>query len=156
VTQPFQPGHTYSNKVTPSDGATPWSKDIQTITGCMDLFKLLLWSWFNFRVIYWESNLFILDFLFGGVQVLEICPCDLLDFFRVCYIPLFIFDFIILNILSRFVNCFDFLKNQLFVSLIICIVLFSILLIPALSLIISTPFGCDLFYYFWRYYELSS
>jgi hypothetical protein len=32
VTHPFQPGHTYSNKATPSDGATPWSKDIQTIT----------------------------------------------------------------------------------------------------------------------------
>ena len=32
VTHPFQPGHTYSNKATPSDGATLWSKDIQTIT----------------------------------------------------------------------------------------------------------------------------
>jgi hypothetical protein len=32
VTHPFQPGHTYSNKAIPSDGATPWSKDIQTIT----------------------------------------------------------------------------------------------------------------------------
>jgi hypothetical protein len=32
VTHPFQPGHTYKNKATPSDGATPWSKDIQTIT----------------------------------------------------------------------------------------------------------------------------
>jgi hypothetical protein len=31
-THPFQPGHTYSNKATPSDGATPWSEDIQTIT----------------------------------------------------------------------------------------------------------------------------
>jgi hypothetical protein len=33
VTHPFQPGHTYSNKATPPDGATPRSKDIQTITG---------------------------------------------------------------------------------------------------------------------------
>jgi hypothetical protein len=32
VTHPFQPGHTYSNKATPSDGATLWFKDIQTIT----------------------------------------------------------------------------------------------------------------------------
>jgi hypothetical protein len=32
VTHPFQPCHTYSNKATPSDGVTPWSKDIQTIT----------------------------------------------------------------------------------------------------------------------------
>jgi hypothetical protein len=32
VKHPFQPGHTYSNKATPSDGATPCSKDIQTIT----------------------------------------------------------------------------------------------------------------------------
>jgi hypothetical protein len=32
VIHPFQPGHNYSNKATPSDGATPWSKDIQTIT----------------------------------------------------------------------------------------------------------------------------
>jgi hypothetical protein len=35
VTHPFQSGHTYSNKATPSDGATPWSKDIQTITVMM-------------------------------------------------------------------------------------------------------------------------
>lgn len=32
VTHPFQPGRTYSNKATPPDGATPWFKDIQTIT----------------------------------------------------------------------------------------------------------------------------
>jgi hypothetical protein len=32
VTHPFQPGHTYPNKATPPDGATPLSKDIQTIT----------------------------------------------------------------------------------------------------------------------------
>jgi hypothetical protein len=31
----YQLGHTYSNKATPSDGATPWSKDIQTITDVM-------------------------------------------------------------------------------------------------------------------------
>ena len=35
MTHLFQPGHTYSNKATPSDGATPWSKDIQTITEVM-------------------------------------------------------------------------------------------------------------------------
>ena len=35
VTHPFQPGHTYSNKATPPDGATPWFKDIQTITVCI-------------------------------------------------------------------------------------------------------------------------
>jgi hypothetical protein len=39
VTHPFQPGHTYSNKATPPDGATPWSKDIQTITGSTDFFS---------------------------------------------------------------------------------------------------------------------
>jgi hypothetical protein len=32
VKHPFQPGRPYSNKATPSGGATPWSKDIQTIT----------------------------------------------------------------------------------------------------------------------------
>jgi hypothetical protein len=32
VTHPFQPGHTYSNKATPSDDATLWFEDIQTIT----------------------------------------------------------------------------------------------------------------------------
>jgi hypothetical protein len=32
VTHLFQPGHTYSIKATPPDGATPWSKNIQTIT----------------------------------------------------------------------------------------------------------------------------
>jgi hypothetical protein len=31
VTHPFLPGHTYSNKASPPDGATPWSKDIHTI-----------------------------------------------------------------------------------------------------------------------------
>ena len=37
VAHPFQPGHTYSNKATPPDGATPWSKDIQTITACVSV-----------------------------------------------------------------------------------------------------------------------
>jgi hypothetical protein len=32
VTHLLQPGHTYSNKVIPPNGATPWSKNIQTIT----------------------------------------------------------------------------------------------------------------------------
>jgi hypothetical protein len=42
VTHPFQPGHTYSNKATPSDGATPWSKDIQAITNHEDLGDITL------------------------------------------------------------------------------------------------------------------
>ena len=29
----LQPGHTYSNKATPPNAATPWSKNIQTMTG---------------------------------------------------------------------------------------------------------------------------
>jgi hypothetical protein len=43
VTHPFQPGHTYSNKATPSDGATSCSKDIQTITmsDWLSMFRLL-------------------------------------------------------------------------------------------------------------------
>jgi hypothetical protein len=32
VTHLLQPGHTYSNKDTPPNGATPWSKKIQTMT----------------------------------------------------------------------------------------------------------------------------
>jgi hypothetical protein len=32
VTHPLQPGHTHSNKATPPNDATPWSKNIQTIT----------------------------------------------------------------------------------------------------------------------------
>ena len=32
VTHLHKPGHTYSNKATPPNGATPWSKSIQTIT----------------------------------------------------------------------------------------------------------------------------
>jgi hypothetical protein len=32
VTHLLQPGHTYFNKATPPNGATPWSKNIQTIT----------------------------------------------------------------------------------------------------------------------------
>ena len=53
VTHPFQPGHTYSNKATPPDGATPRSKDIQTITFHslvpIDLFKnmSLWWPYLN-------------------------------------------------------------------------------------------------------------
>jgi hypothetical protein len=43
VTHPFQPGHTYSNKVTPSDGGNAWSKDIQTITPT-DTYSLYLLS----------------------------------------------------------------------------------------------------------------
>jgi hypothetical protein len=38
VTHPFQPGHTYSNKATPPDGATPWSKGIETITHVKQLY----------------------------------------------------------------------------------------------------------------------
>ena len=32
VTHLLQPGHTYSNKATPPNGTTPWSKNVQTIT----------------------------------------------------------------------------------------------------------------------------
>jgi hypothetical protein len=32
VTHLFQQGHTYSNRATPSNSATPWAKHIQTIT----------------------------------------------------------------------------------------------------------------------------
>jgi hypothetical protein len=32
MTCPFQPDHTYSNKATPPNDATPWPKNIQTIT----------------------------------------------------------------------------------------------------------------------------
>jgi hypothetical protein len=31
VTHLFQPSHTYSNKATPPNGATPWSKNIQPL-----------------------------------------------------------------------------------------------------------------------------
>ena len=49
VTHPFLPGHTYSNKASPPDGATPWSKDIHTIIFHslvpIDLFKnMSLWG----------------------------------------------------------------------------------------------------------------
>ena len=42
VKHPFQQGHTYSNKAIPPDGATPWSKDIQTITGRKGFIRLTL------------------------------------------------------------------------------------------------------------------
>jgi hypothetical protein len=46
VTHPFQPGHTYSNKATPPDVATPWSKDLQTITcswiGRINIVKMVM------------------------------------------------------------------------------------------------------------------
>ena len=49
VTHLLQPGHTYSNKATLPNGATPWSKNIQTITfhslALIDLFKSMsLWG----------------------------------------------------------------------------------------------------------------
>ena len=40
VTHLLQPGHTYSNKATPPNGATPWSKNIQTITPPFDMCHL--------------------------------------------------------------------------------------------------------------------
>jgi hypothetical protein len=49
VTHLLQPGHTYSNKTTPPNGTTPWSKNIQTITfrslAPIDFFKhVSLWG----------------------------------------------------------------------------------------------------------------
>jgi hypothetical protein len=38
VTHPFQPGHTYYSKATPPNAATPWPKNIQTITFCFSVF----------------------------------------------------------------------------------------------------------------------
>ena len=32
----LQPGHTYSNRATPPNGATPWPKNIQTITDALN------------------------------------------------------------------------------------------------------------------------
>jgi hypothetical protein len=44
VTHLFQPCHTYSIKATPPDGATPWSKNIQTITlSYLALFAQVFW-----------------------------------------------------------------------------------------------------------------
>jgi hypothetical protein len=50
VTHLLQPGHTYSNKATPPNVATPWSKNIQTMSFHslvpIDLFKhMSLWGW---------------------------------------------------------------------------------------------------------------
>jgi hypothetical protein len=39
VAHQLQPGHTYSNKATPPNGATPWSKNIQTIIGAYEFFN---------------------------------------------------------------------------------------------------------------------
>jgi hypothetical protein len=52
VTHPFQLGHTYSNKATHPDGATLWSKDIQTIIGTY--FAFLVW-WCIQDLLWWES-----------------------------------------------------------------------------------------------------
>ena len=69
VTHPFQPGHTYSNKATPPNGATPWPKNIQTITfhslAPIDLFKhMSLWGAIlkhsimqNAMVVWWHMPL---------------------------------------------------------------------------------------------------
>jgi hypothetical protein len=48
LTHPFQRGHTYSNKATPPNGATPWSKNIQTITDGFMISLSTHWdSWVN-------------------------------------------------------------------------------------------------------------
>jgi hypothetical protein len=49
VTHLLQPGYTYSNKATPPNDATPWSKNKQTITfhspAPIDLFKdMSIWG----------------------------------------------------------------------------------------------------------------
>jgi hypothetical protein len=48
VTHLLQSGHTYSNKATPPNGATPWSKNIQTIIPAYTLHFILP----NFKSIY--------------------------------------------------------------------------------------------------------
>jgi hypothetical protein len=40
MTHLFQPGHTYSIKATPPDGATPWSKNTRTITNTKIFWKI--------------------------------------------------------------------------------------------------------------------
>ena len=54
VTHLLQPGLTNSNKATPPKGATPWSKNIQTITlsNCLQS-EAGLWQ----AVLCWNSNL---------------------------------------------------------------------------------------------------
>jgi hypothetical protein len=46
----FQQNHTYSNKATPPNSATPWAKHIQT-TGSMDSQLRKLPACFTFRAI---------------------------------------------------------------------------------------------------------
>ena len=74
VTHPFQPGRTYSNKATPSDGATPWSKDIQTIT-CG---KGLRGGEFSIATHYWLIQISAKEYM--QFRVSEFC--DLLAQFR--------------------------------------------------------------------------
>jgi hypothetical protein len=61
VTHPFQPGHTYSYKAIPPDGATPWSKDIQTITGILSFGANI-----HFSVSAYHVSYFVIGLLHSG------------------------------------------------------------------------------------------
>ena len=118
------------------------------------LFNFLICFWFNFGKWYLSKKLsiFFKFSSFVGVQVFEVWPDDSLIFLCVSYyVPLFICAFVNLDIHSFcLLVSLDkglsilliFSKNQLFVSLILCIVFFvSILLISALNLIIYCHIG---------------
>ena len=109
------------------------------------LFNLLIWSWINFGKWCLSRKLSI-SFKFFNVVKYRFLKYELYFLHVCCYVPPFISDFVNLDILSAFwlvwikvcLFCWFFSKNQLFVSLFLCIVFFvSILLISALNLIVS-------------------
>ena len=98
------------------------------------LFKLFIGSWLNFDMWYLSRKFpFLLHFPILGVQVFEVWPNHFLKFFSVCcYVPLlflilliWMFSLCLLVSLDKDLSILlIFSKNQLFVSLILCIVLF--------------------------------
>ena len=77
VTHLIQQGHTYSNRVSPSKSATPWAKDIQTITW---LFVFSVWNWELFFPFLWRI---VVEFWW---EFLWVCRLFLVGWpFLLCY-----------------------------------------------------------------------
>ena len=129
------------------------------------LFKLFIWSWFNFGKWYQLRKLSISFsiqiYRFCGIQVLKLWPNYSLDFLSVCYVLLLflilliwiLFLCILVSVGKDLSILLIFSKNKFLVSLILYYVLFiSILFILVLSLIFFSVFFLDvlisLFYSF--------
>lgn len=108
-----------------------------------------MWSWFNFWLFksgtYQENYPLPWIFQFGRVWLLKVCLSDCLNFLGIrCYLPflflillIFIFSLYLLVIWIRVCRSYWFSQRTNSVSLILCILFYSTLLISALSLFLE-------------------